>query len=149
LVGRALGHYLDGLHEWPGFRGQDAEAVDAPMRFAAWSSLIIGIGMLAQWALFLATGQVPELFTEPWRIAFHLAAEGATAVALISAAVGLLRGLSWGVWLGLVANGMLVYTAIVSPGYFAQLGQWAFVGMFGIIIACAVVSIVQLVRGIL
>ena len=119
------------------------------MRFAAWSSLIISIGMLAQWTVFLATGQVPELVTEPWRIAFHLAAEGATSLALIAAAVGLFRGLAWGVWLSLVANGMLVYTAIVSPGYFAQLGQWAFVGMFGIIIVCALVSILQLARGIL
>ena len=104
--------------------------------------------MLAQWGLFLATAQVPELGSEPWRIGFHLAAEGITAVALLAAGMAILRGLPWATWVGLVANGMLVYTSIVSPGYFAQLGQWPFVVMFAAVIACAIASIVQLTRGV-
>jgi len=32
---------------------------------------------------------------------------------------------------------MLLYTLIVSPGYFAQKGQWAFVGMFAVILVLA------------
>jgi hypothetical protein len=41
---------------------------------------------------------------------------------------------------------MLLYTAIASPGYFAQLGQWPFVGMFAGIVVLAVVSMAQIAR---
>jgi hypothetical protein len=116
------------------------------VRFAAWSSLLIGIGMFAQWVLFLVAGQVPELATEPWSIGLHLAAEAVTALALIASGFGLLRATYWAPWLCLVANGMLVYTAIASPGYFAQLGQWPFVGMFVAILGVATVSITQIAR---
>jgi len=114
------------------------------VKFAAWSSLAIGVLMLAQWTFFLGAGQVPEIRTEPVALAFHLAAEAATAVALITAGILLLRGRAQGITWGLVANGMLIYTVIVSPGYFAQLGQWPLVGMFAVLLALAIVSIVQL-----
>lgn len=94
------------------------------MVLAGWYALVVGALMIAQWAFFIFTGQVPELQAEPLRIGFHLAAEGATAVLLIIAGVGLLRSRKWSRDLGLVAFGSLVYTSIVSPGYFAQLGQW-------------------------
>jgi hypothetical protein len=42
---------------------------------------------------------------------------------------------------------MLLYTAIVSPGYFAQKGQWAFLVMFGVILTLAVIAIIFVVRG--
>jgi len=116
------------------------------VKFAAWSSLAIGVLMLAQWMFFLGAGQVPEIRTEPVALAFHLAAEAATALALITAGVLLLRGRALGITLGLVANGMLIYTVIVSPGYFAQLGQWPLVAMFAVLLALAIVSIVQLQR---
>jgi hypothetical protein len=38
---------------------------------------------------------------------------------------------------------MLFYTAIVSPGYFAQKGQWAWLGMFTAIIVLGVISILM------
>jgi len=36
---------------------------------------------------------------------------------------------------------MLFYTSIVSPGYFAQRGQWGWLGMFAGIIILGLVSI--------
>ena len=36
---------------------------------------------------------------------------------------------------------MLFYTSIVSPGYFAQRGQWGWLGMFPGIIILGLVSI--------
>jgi hypothetical protein len=36
---------------------------------------------------------------------------------------------------------MLLYTVIVSPGYFAEKGQSAFVGMFAVVLLLALVSI--------
>jgi hypothetical protein len=112
------------------------------MIFAAVFALVVGAGMIGQWLFSLATGQVPELKTEPLRIRFHLAAEFATAIALLVAGIALLTGQPWARWFYLLAIGMLLYTAIVSPGHFAQKGQWAFVGMFAAILLLALVSLV-------
>jgi len=114
--------------------------------FSAWYALIVGALMIVQWAFFLATGQVPELQSEPYRIAFHLVGEAVTAIALIGAGIGLLRRRPWGRSVALIAYGLLVYTMIVSPGYFAQSGDWLFVGMFTLLLAMAGVAIVRLVR---
>lgn len=111
------------------------------MRFAAGYALILGIGMIAQWALSYRAGQIPELNTEPIRIGFHLAGEMLTAVALIAAALGLLTGQAWAVPLYLVAFGMVLYTAVVSPGYFAQQGQWVWVGIFAAVIVLGLVCV--------
>ena len=40
-----------------------------------------------------------------------------------------------------LAVGMLLYTVIVSPGYFAEKGEWAYVGMFAVVLALALVSL--------
>lgn len=111
------------------------------MKFAAWYSIVVGAMMLVQWGFFITAGQVVELQTEPIRIAFHLAAEGATAIILLVSGIGLLQNKRWSRELSLVAMGMLMYTSIVSPGYFAQQGIWALVGMFAVVLLLAVVSI--------
>jgi hypothetical protein len=111
------------------------------MVFAAVFALVVGAGMIGQWVLFLVTGQVPELETEPLRIRFHLAAELTTALALVVGGLALLTEQAWGRWFYLLAVGMLLYTVIVSPGYFAEKGQWAFVGVFAIVLLLALVSI--------
>ena len=115
------------------------------MIFAALYAIVVGAGMIGQWLVFLATGQVPELVTEPLRIRFHLAAEFATALALLVGGLALLTGQAWDRWFYLLAMGMLLYTVIVSPGYFAQKGQWAFVGMFAVVLLLALVSIALVV----
>ena len=115
------------------------------MVFASVFALIAGAGMIGQWLSFLATGNVPELETEPLRIRFHLAAEFATAIALLVGGIALLTGQAGADWFYLLAMGMLLYTVIVSPGYFAGRGQWAFVGMFALVLLLALVSIVLVV----
>lgn len=116
------------------------------MRFASGSSLVIGLLMVAQWAFFLAAGQVPEVRTAPVALAFHLAAEATTAVLLIVAGISGLRRSANAPWLVLVANGMLSYTVIVSPGYFAQSGQWPLVAMFVSLLLLAIASVRQAVK---
>lgn len=111
------------------------------MNLSAWFSVIVGILIIAQWAFFLAAGAVPELQTEPWRISFHLTAELVTAACLIVAGLALFQGKSWAKCLALFAAGMLAYTVIASPGYFAQQGQWPFVGMFAILLILDVVNL--------
>ena len=116
------------------------------MKFSAWFSIIVGILMFSQWGFFLAVGSVPEMVSEPVRIAFHLAAEFITAACLIVSGIALLRGKPFAKGLALFAAGLLAYTAIVSPGYFAQQGQWPLVGMFAAILALDVVSAIRLHR---
>lgn len=116
------------------------------IRIPAIFGIVCGIAMFGQWAMFILTGQVPELQTEPIRIAFHLAAEGLTAVGLIFSSVALLRAKPIGKILYPIAAGMLLYSVIVSPGYFAQLGQWGLVAMFMVLLACALASLFLLFR---
>jgi hypothetical protein len=101
--------------------------------------------MIGQWLFFLANDQVPELKTEPLRIRFHLAAESATAIALLVGGVAVLTDQAWSRWFYPLAMGMLLYTVIVSPGYFAEKGQWALVGVFAVVLVLALVSIVLVV----
>lgn len=111
------------------------------MVFASLFAILVGLGMIGQWSVFYYTNQIPELETEPIRIGFHLAAELATALILVTAGVGLLATTTWGKPVFLVAMGMLFYTAIISPGYFAQQRQYARLGMFGAIIILGILSI--------
>jgi len=107
------------------------------------AAFAIGIGllMLGQWAFLITSGQVPELQTEPIRIGFHLTGEAATAACLVVGGAGLWTRRSWGRSVFLVAAGMLLYTSIVSPGYFAQQGDWALVVMFVAIVVATLVSL--------
>jgi len=111
------------------------------MLFSALFAIVVGVGMIAQWTMSYLADQIPELETEPIRIGFHIAAEMATAVLLIIGGVALLLRTAWGRDVSLIAFGMLFYTAIVSPGYFAQKGQWAWLGMFAAIISLGLVSV--------
>jgi len=111
------------------------------MTFPAIFSIVVGIGMIVQWSLSYFSKQIPELETERIRVLFHIAAELVTAITLILGGVGLLGNWSCGVPLYLVATGMLFYTAIVSPGYFAQKGQWVWLVIFGVLIVMALAGV--------
>ena len=102
--------------------------------------------MIVQWIFSILSGSVPEFQTEPWRIGFHLAAEFATAALLILGGITVLRSLTWGRPVLLIGLGMLIYSEIVSPGYFAQLGQWPMVGMFVVLLGGAIWSVLLLLR---
>lgn len=112
------------------------------MIFASIYALVVGIGMITQWAMSYRTGNIPELQTEPIRIRFHIIAEMLTALCLIISGISMLVQIQWARKLFLISSGMLFYTSIVSPGYFAQKGQWFWVGMFGFIILIGLVSII-------
>jgi hypothetical protein len=112
------------------------------MTFSSLYAILVGVGMIGQWSFSLATKRVPELKTEPFRIAFHLAGEFLTAFALIAGGLGLLTNTPWGRPTYLVSVGMLLYTVIVSPGYFAQKREWPMVVMFAILFVLALISLV-------
>ena len=116
------------------------------MKFAGWYGIAVGLLMLGMWSFFLANGQVPELQTEPFRIYFHLAAEFTTAICLIIGGVRLLRNRSQTETMYYVAAGMLLYSLIVSPGYYAQQGQWGFVVMFTVFVFLTMFSVIKVIR---
>ena len=111
------------------------------MKFASIFSIVVGTGMIGQWTMSYLTKQIPELKTEPIRIWFHIAAELTTAICLLVSGIGLLITANWGRELFLISTGMLFYTSIVSPGYFAQKGEWLWLGMFTLILILGIVSI--------
>jgi uncharacterized membrane protein len=58
----------------------------------------------------------------------------------------MLKRLAWGRKAFLVSTGMLLYSVVASPGYFAQQGQWALVGMFGVLLLMALWSAFAVAR---
>lgn len=116
------------------------------MKFSAWYGILVGFAMIAQWVFFIGSGSVPELQSEPWRIALHLAAELVTALALIVSGIAALKTIPWGKRALLVGLGMVIYSEIASPGYFAQLGQWPLVAMFAVLLSGAIVAVMNLLK---
>jgi hypothetical protein len=116
------------------------------MKFSAWYGILVGFGMIAQWTFFILSGSVPEFQTEPWRIALHLAAELTAALVLIVSGIAALKSTAWGKNGLLAGLGMVIYSEIVSPGYFAQLGQWALVAMFAVLLFGAAVAVMKLLK---
>jgi hypothetical protein len=116
------------------------------MKFPAWYGIGVGVLMIAQWAFSILAGGVPELESAPWEIAFHLAAEMSTAVMLIIGGIAALRPMTGSRQVLLLGLGMVIYSEIVSPGYFAQLNQWAFVAMFAVLLFGAALAAAQLMK---
>jgi hypothetical protein len=112
------------------------------MTFPAAYAIVVGLLILGQWVFFLITRQVPELKTERVRVLFHITAEFLTAALLIASGVGLLAQQSWAAAIYPIALGMLLYTVIVSSGYFAQKRTWPIVGMFAALLILTVISLI-------
>ncbi len=99
-------------------------------KIAATYSIIIGIAMIGMWLSLIANNQVPEINTEPIRITYHLIGEFLTAILLLIGGFGLFTNRGWGFHVFLISMGMLLYTVIVSAGYYGQNGDMIMVGMF-------------------
>lgn len=107
-------------------------------------SLAVGLVMIGQWSYLYLSWQIPELEYEPIRIRFHIAGEMVTALVLILSGIALLSGLQWAITSYLISLGMLFYTLIVSPGYFAQQGEWKWVGIFAVLMIAGLISLAPL-----
>lgn len=107
---------------------------------------LMGIALLGMWAMFLATGQTPELVTAPVRFVLHLAAEGLTALACIFAAWGWWMHRPWARSLYLLAMGLLLYAVLQAAGYFVEQGEPVFVAMFAFFTALTGAVLGWLVR---
>lgn len=118
------------------------------MIFPGIFGLVVGLGILGQWLASYLQKQIPELETEPIRIWFHIAGEALTALALMASGIGLLADASWAAPLYFLAVGMLIYTSVVSPGYFAQQGKWGWMLFFGLVLALATLSLFFVLRAL-
>ena len=116
------------------------------MKFPAWYGISVGTLIILQWIFFLVSGSVPELRTAPWEIGHHISAEMVLALGLLTGGIATLKSRRWGGKVLLVALGMAIYSEINSPGYFAQLGQWALVAMFALLLFGAVWAVMMLLR---
>jgi len=121
--------------------------LERKVKFSAWYGISVGTLIIMQWIFFLATRSVPEFQTTPWAIGFHMMAELCLALALLISGIATLRSKSWGEKALLAALGMAIYSEINSPGYFAQLGQWALVAMFALLLFGAIVSVMMILKG--
>jgi hypothetical protein len=101
-------------------------------KIAAIYSIFIGVAMIGMWLSLITTNQVPEINTEPIRITFHLIGEFLTAILLLIGGFGLFYNRGWGFHVFLIAMGMLLYTVIVSAGYYGEKNDMIMVGMFTI-----------------
>jgi hypothetical protein len=99
-------------------------------KIASIYAIIIGIAMICMWIIFLITNQAPEKNTAPLKIGYHLLAEFLTAILLLIGGFGLFTKKAWSFQVYLISMGMLLYTVIVSAGYYANLGAILMVGMF-------------------
>jgi hypothetical protein len=118
------------------------------MRALAWFEIVVGAGIVALWAMLLATGQVPEVTAGQRDIWFHIAAELTAASILVGAGVWVLRtGASRRAQLAAAAGlGALLYTVVNSAGYYAESGDWAPVVMFGLLAVATVTLGARLLR---
>jgi len=100
-------------------------------KISALYSLFVGFSILGMWSFFLFSNQVPELDSGSSEIFLHLFAEFLTAGFLLASGFSLLKKTRFSFHLFLVSLGMLLYTVIVSAGYYVDLGELAMVAMFG------------------
>ncbi|SHJ76160.1 hypothetical protein SAMN02745975_02809 [Geosporobacter subterraneus DSM 17957] len=101
-------------------------------------AIFMGLCMIGMWVMFYLSGSIPELETKPVEIAMHLIAEFTTAALLILGGYGLLKDQPWGMNIYCISMGMLLYTLMMSPGYFLQKGELSFGIMFGAFFITAV-----------
>ena len=116
------------------------------MRFVGWFQIVIGAAVAGLWTLLLATGQVPEVQAGQVDIWFHVAAELTMAAALLAGGIAVLRATPRGPLLSAFALGWLAYSAVNSPGYYAESGEWAVVAMFAVIVAAAAAAFARLAK---
>ncbi len=69
----------------------------------------------------------------------HLIGEGTTAILLILGGIGLIKKTKWPLHIHLISMGMLIYTVIVSPGYYLDLGQIYIPILFAVLLIFTVI----------
>ncbi|MBN1624072.1 MAG: hypothetical protein JXN10_04320 [Clostridia bacterium] len=115
-------------------------------RFCSAYVITVGLMMFLMWSFFLITGKVPELETNQAEIILHLTAEFSTALILILAGIFQLKNSRIAQFIYPLSIGMLLYTLIVSPGYYIQSKNYGFAAMFAGLIVLSVLALLLYTR---
>ena len=120
--------------------------LESRRRVIAWYQVAVGVLVLGWWAAALAGGDVEEVRAGQIDIWFHIAAEVTMAALLIAGGRLVLRGASGvGTFVSGLGLGALLYSVISAAGHFAELGESAAVGVFGVLGIATVAAILGLV----
>ena len=106
-------------------------------------SIFVGIAMLGIWIVQLITEQAPELQTAPIEIAMAITADWLTALMLLIVGVGLLSKRNWAYKLYFFALGMLIYSVVISTGYFGPLGNTMFVVLYAVLFILSALFVIS------
>lgn len=117
---------------------QPASAVGPYARGAGRFAMIVGFIIILWWAWLLVTDDVPDLYTRPVAMWFHIAGEVTTAAILIIAGYGMLAATTWARKLYLVATGMLLLVVIHAVAWYGSHGDFPMVVLFCILAVLAV-----------
>ncbi len=111
--------------------------------YVAVYAIVVGVLMVGFWGFLVATERA-ELDQRPWDMGFHLAAEFGTALLLIAAGAGSFLGLVGTSVVMPIALGMLLYSVVNSPGFYAGKRNWPIVDMFMVLTVLTLAAIVSL-----
>lgn len=110
-----------------------------------WFEIVVGASVVSLWTMLLVTRQVPQIAAGQRDIWFHLTAELLTALLLVVGGVLLLSdGDDTAGAVSAVALGALLYTTINSPGYYADRGETAMVGIFATLALATLTAVLVL-----
>lgn len=109
-------------------------------------SILIGVCMIGMWVMFYFTDGIPEIDTKPIELSMHILAELVTAVLLIIGGFSIFINKQRGIHIYLLSMGMLLYTLIMSPGYFLQKGEYGLAIMFAVFIVLAIIFIYLILK---
>ncbi|HSG79774.1 MAG TPA: hypothetical protein VLD62_09360 [Acidimicrobiia bacterium] len=99
----------------------------------AWYGIGVGALMGAWWAIDLSGGALDRPDRSRTEMELHLAAEFLTALALVVSGITLLAVGDSAAPFVAAALGMLLYTLIVSPGYFMARHRYAPATLFAVL----------------
>lgn len=115
-------------------------------KFQAIFSIAVGVAICGIWGMLLATGSVADLAERPLLIITHIVSEFLTAGFLLFGGISFLRKKSFALRVFLVAQGLLMYSALNAGAYYAQSGpgmQAAFFAIFGLSLALVLLAVIK------
>jgi hypothetical protein len=106
-------------------------------------SILVAISVFGFWLILFFRKKLfdPASNRSRLELEYHILAELLTAGVLIAGALGTILSISWGDSILVLGLGMLLYTVVNSPGYYASRGDKPMVTMFLILAILTVIVI--------
>jgi len=104
-------------------------------------AIVVGALLVVMWGVLLGTGRGVAVADDSTRLLFHLLAEAITAVSLVTGGIGLVNSAPWARGITLLGLGMLTYTVVASPAFYAEAGSVPVLGMLAALVALALAAV--------